>query len=228
MAKKRVTRKQLLKEPDEFITTTGRLIGWAKENTRTLICGVSLFFGLVLVIAGYGVFKAHQASKAEDALSQALVKYQAASGDNQEIKALSTVRADFDALLNDYSRQPAGRVGRIIYGHYCLAGEAFDDAIKHYQMALAHFENDPSLSNVILNGLGSAHQQKGEYEQAMTYYKKIAAGTNPVLKDAALFNLGQLHEQMGETAERQKVFEQLGTDFPDSFYANLVREKAGG
>ncbi len=228
MAKKKVTRKQLLKEPDEFITTTGRLIGWARENTRVLIYGGGLFFGLVIVIAVYGVIDSHRASRSEAALSQAMATYQAQSVDNQAVRALEAVRSDFDALLRDYANQPAGRLGRVIYAHYCLAAEAFDDAVKHYQTALSHFDADPSMSNVILNGLATSYQQKGDYAQAMTYYNRILAGTNPMLKDAALFNLGRLHEQMGEMAEGQKVFDQLTADFPDSFYANLARERTGG
>ncbi len=224
MAKKRVTRKQLLKQPDEFITTTGRLISWARENTRALVWGAGIFIGVVLVISAYGIFRADRASKAQALLSRAMVKYQAQAGDDQAAKALAAAQADFDILLKSYARQPAGRLGRIIFGHYCLAAEAYDDAVKNYQVALEEFKKEPSLANVIMNGLASAHQQKGEYAQAMNYYKQIAAGTDSMLQDAALFNLGSLHAQMGQTAEREEVFGRLLTDFPDSFYAGLVRK----
>ncbi len=228
MAKKRVPRKKLLKEPDEFITTTGRLITWARENTKPLIFGASAFFGLVLIIAIFSIVESHQAARAEAALSQAMVKYESALGDNQPVEALDAVREDFDALLRDYGGQPAGRLGRILFGHYCLAAGALDDAIRQYETALKDFEGDPALAPLIWNGLGTAYQQKGDYAQAMVQYEKIVSGTQTVLKDAALFNLGHLHEQMGEADEGRKLFEQLGEDFPQSIYANLVREKLGG
>ena len=45
MAKqKRVTRKQLLKEPDEFITTTGRIIAWGRKYTRQVAYAAGAFF----------------------------------------------------------------------------------------------------------------------------------------------------------------------------------------
>jgi hypothetical protein len=45
MAKKRTTRKQLLKGPDEFITQTGKAIRWARANTKPLIYGTCAFAG---------------------------------------------------------------------------------------------------------------------------------------------------------------------------------------
>ena len=78
MAKNRVTRKQLLKGPDEFFTTTGRLINWAREHTIGLIWGGGIFLALVLFISFYGYFQAQRANTAEAMLGQALAKYQSA------------------------------------------------------------------------------------------------------------------------------------------------------
>ena len=46
---KRVTRKQLLKEPDEFITTTGRIIQALQRYQRplTIVAGVVVAAGLL-------------------------------------------------------------------------------------------------------------------------------------------------------------------------------------
>ena len=53
MAKTRLTRKQLLKEPDEFITLTGRTIQWSRQNAKALLlCGVALLVAMAAV-SGY-------------------------------------------------------------------------------------------------------------------------------------------------------------------------------
>ncbi len=225
MAKNRVTRKQLLKEPDEFLTTAGKLIRWSKDNTRSLMIGGCLFFGVVLLISVYSVFKQRQASTAEILLGQALNKYQSEITTKDASTALAAMRGDYDALLASYGGQPAGRLGTVLYGHICLAGQAYDDAIAHYQASLTYFGVDSSLGNVILNGLGTAYQQKGEYPQAVEYFKQIADGSSPVLKDVALFNLGRLYGQLGRAEDSRKAYEQLSTEFPQSVYANVVKEK---
>jgi len=225
MAKNRVTRKQLLKEPDEFLTTAGKLIAWSKNNTKTLIIGGCLFFGVVAAISVYTVFKQRQASTAEILLGQALNKYQTEIATKDASAALAATRSDYDALLASYAGQPAGRLGAVLYGHICLAGQAYDEAIAHYQDSLTYFGADSSLGNVILNGLGTAYQQKGEYPQAVVYFKQIADGTSPVLKDVALFNLGRLYGQLGQTEDSRKAYQQLSTEFPQSIYADVVKEK---
>ena len=228
MAKNRLTRKQLLKEPDEFFTTTGRLVGWARQNTKPLIWGGAIFIALVLAASAYGYFQAQKATTAEVMLGQALAKYQSELEAKDAQAALAAVRSDFDALIDSYGSQPAGRLAVVIYGHICLAGQAYDDAIAHYTAALKKFDTDASLNNIILNGLGTAYLQKGDYPQAVEQFKKIADGSDAVLKDAALFNLGRLYNQLGKAEESRKAYERLSADFPQSMYAELAKEQVAG
>jgi len=227
MAKNRLTRKQLLKEPDEFLTTASKLIRWAKENTRSLIVGACIFFGVVLFISFYIYFQQDRANKAETLLGQALAKYQTEMETQDASAALAAARSDFETLLSSYGGLSAGRLGTLIYGHICLAGQAYDDAISLYQKALTNFGIESSLHNVILNGLGTAYQQKGEYPRAVDYFKQLVDSPSPVLKDVALFNLGRLYGQLGQTEESRKAYQKLSSEFPQSMYANVVKEKVG-
>ncbi len=228
MAKKRISRKQLLKEPDEFFTGTGKLINWAKENLKQLLIGVGVFFGLIIFIAFFGYFREVRIQAASDLLSQSLTKYQADTDESKAVEALAEVRADFERLVNSYGGLPAGQLGGLLFGHICMAGQAVDEAIPHYEKALNDFGNDSSLINIILNGLGSAHAQKGNYQEAIEYYKQLVAGSSTVLKDAALFHLGMLYGQLDKPEESKKAYLQLRTDFPDSMYADIVQEKTTG
>lgn len=228
MAKKRVTRKQLLKEPDEFITTTGKLIAWAKDNSQALVIGVVGFFGLIIGISIYGYIQQNRSDAAQVMFSQAVTKYQSEAENKSEGEALAAVSADFDKLIESYGGQPAGQLGRVFYGHINLAGKAYDQAIAHYEKAMGNVDNDASLTNIILNGLATAYQQKGENDKAIEKFRMIADGTDLMLKDAALFNLGKLYEKIGEIEESKKAYQQLRDDFPTSMYSSIAREKVAG
>ena len=225
MAKKRLTRKQLLKEPDEFITTAGRVVQWARNNTRSLVYGCAGFFGVVILIAAWSYYQDRQAKLSAALLGQATAKYQSALADGQADKALDAVRGDFKRLIDAYGGQPAGRLGRLAFAHFCLAAGAYDDAVMQYQKALADFSDDPSLLNIILNGLGSALQQKGEDNLAVPHYERLISADSSMLKDAALFNLGVLYGRQGKMEKVKAVYERLVADFPDSVYAGIAREQ---
>jgi tetratricopeptide (TPR) repeat protein len=225
MAKNRITRKQLLKEPDEFITTSARVIDWAKENTRLLIIGTCVFFVVAASISIIIYHRQHEANMAETLLGQSLTKYQTTLESKDAAAALDAVRKDFNALLTSYANVPAGRLGAVIYGNICLAGQDYNDAVVHYKAALPHFGVESSLNNVILNGLGTAYQKMGDYTNAVAYFKQIADGTGTVLKDVALFNLGWLYRQLGRNDESHKAYTRLAAEFPQSMYADLVKGK---
>ncbi len=225
MAKKRLTRKQLLKEPDEFITTTGRVIQWARANTKPLTYGAIGFFAVVILVALFSYYQERQAQKASLMLGQSAATYRAEMSAGKADKALASVRADFEQLIDAYDGQPAGRLGRVVFAHICLTGGAYDDAVMHYRRALDDFSGDPSLESIILNGLGSALQHTGDDNGAVSTYQQLVNTQSTALKDVALFNLGLIYEKQGKMDQMKRAYEQLAADFPDSAYTNLVRER---
>ncbi len=227
MAKKRLTRKQLLKEPDEFITTTGKILQWAQDHTRQLILGGAVFLGLVILFVAINYYNAVQNRSATALYGQILEKHQSAGGESEAVKSMAAVREDLKKLVETYGSQSAGKLGRIKYGHFALASGDLDEAVAQFQSALKYFKDDPSLVNVIRNGLGTAYDQKGEYPAAVEQFETLAQSSSPVLKDAALFHLGRLYDQLGRSEESQKVYRQLRTDFADTTYAQLVQDRGG-
>ncbi len=225
MAKKRVTRKQLLKEPDEFITTTGQLITWAKENAKTLGIGASVFFVIIVAVSIYAFVSEKRSNAAHALLGQVVMKYQAEAQTQDGVGALSAVSGDIESLVGAYDGQSAGKIGYLLYGHMGTMAGDYDKAIECYRKALDDYGDDPSLKNIIHNGLGTAYQQKGDYPKAVEHYQKIVDGAGTTLKDAALFNLAKLLGQIGKSEESRLAYQRLKDEFPDSAYAGIAREK---
>lgn len=229
MVKKRTTRKQLLKEPDEFITLTGRLIQWARENSKQLVYGACTFVAILIFIAAHGYYREKREHAAAALLSQSIAAYQQERTREPEQAAPLTVSApDFERLVSQYGRYPAGRLGKIISGHIHLAGGDPDAAVTFYEKAWADFGKDPSLRPVILNGLAEAYARKGDTASAIAHYEKIATGKQALFVDTALFHLGRLYRMAGEADKSKHAYERLAAEFPDSLYADMAREKTAG
>ena len=69
--------------------------------------------------------------------------------------------------------------------------------------------------------LAYAYFQKGEYENAVTYFKKYLDdyANDPILTSAAYSGLGACYEQMGKYAEAAQFYEKGATKFMDHFNA---------
>ncbi|KJS32279.1 MAG: hypothetical protein VR64_07030 [Desulfatitalea sp. BRH_c12] len=229
MAKKRLSRKELIKGPDEFITLTGSVIQWARGNTKPLLYGTAAFFAVIILIAVYSLYDARRERAATALLSESLGAYQVAeSREGNAQQALTLVKPQFERLIDEYGGQSAGRMGRVIYAHIALKNRAADDAIVLYRRALSDFGKDLAVTNAIRNGLATAYLEKGDNAAAVEEFRQIADSRSGVLKDTALFNLGRLYRLSGDVEKSKQAYEQLRSDFPDSIYGEVAKEKAAG
>jgi tetratricopeptide (TPR) repeat protein len=228
MKKKRLTRKELLKEPDEFITTTGRVIRWVKANPKPVVYGAGAFLAIIMFVAAYGYYQDNRARVSAELLGQILSQYQRESADDDPAQALTRVVPDFDRLIENFSGQPAGRLGCVFYAHFSLKGGEPQKAAELYRKALKRNGNDPSLEPIILYGLASACEAAGDTSEAISTYERVLSLATMTNKDNALFHLGRLYAKEGDPEKSREMYEKLAADYPDSAFAQLARERAAG
>ena len=224
MAKGTTTRKQLLKEPDQFITFSGKLIAFGRSHLKTiLICAGSLF-ALVLATAVVGQISNLNENRASELVEKAVAKYSAALQDTDANIAYDRVKANFNDLFDQYGTKNATKIARILFGNISYnAGDA-DTAIDMYTHALDDFDQSPAFKNIALSGLGQAYILKQQYSDAIRHFEMISADGGKMLKSGALFNLAWLYDRTGDKPKSTALYKQLLAEFPDSMYGDLVRE----
>ena len=226
MAKKRrVTRKELLKEPDEFMTFTGKLIQFARDYQQQLIYGLGAIVLIVIVISGVRLYIGYNESNASERLEQAMTQHADTRTEGTDLKE---VKQSFQEVADKYSRYEGGKLARIIYANICYDTGDFDAAISSYDKALDDFADDPSISLLIQSSLAYAYEAKKEFQSAAAYFEKVASSPNTFLKDEALFNLGRIYAKMGNTEKSKKAYEDILSDHSDSIYIDVVKELIAG
>jgi len=226
MTKKRVTRKQLLKEPDEFITFSNRMIRLGVAYRQHLIIAVGVFCTAVLVYVGMQYVSARSRDKAFNLLENAVARYDREFAQNGPAKALAAVEGDFELILKKYGSNAGGQMARLTFAQYHFAAGGAERAIELYNAALADFEGDPLYRSLVLSGLGYAHSLKGDGPTAISYFEQVVSGTVAGLKGDALFNLGLLYARTGQYDKSKASFQRIKEEHPESFYAEMAGEKA--
>ena len=229
MAKqKRVTRKQLLKEPDEFITTTGRIIRWGRQYARQVAYAAGALLLFLVVITGYRYFSNNAENRAFSMLDQAVSNYEGKKTDMDVLTAYEGVKEDFEYIIRKYDNTEGGKLATVVFARISYDANNVDRAIQLYEAALAYFENNPTYQNFLWSGLGYAYEKKQDVRMAISCFEKIAGGEDPVVKDVALFNMGRLYHDLGDTAKSMQAYERLTTEHTDSIYYQLAMEKVAG
>ena len=229
MVKKKISRKQLLKEPDEFFTFSGRLIQSAAKYRNHLTVAIGLVVAAFLIFSLIAFFLDKAERKAFVMLNQANEKYNSALEKNRNPKqALEAVEQDFQIILDEYGGYRGGEIARVRFANISLEGGDYQQAAELFAGALNDFEDDPSYRNLILNGLAYSHEAAGNFDKAAEYFNMIAVGDNPILKDMAWFNLGRVYEVLGKNHKQMEAFKKVVNEYPDSMYYKLAKDRSAG
>jgi len=227
MAQK-LTRKQLLKEPDEFITFSGKLIQWLTNYKQQAALAAGVVVVLLVATAGFQAYLHHAESKASELLTQSLDQYQTAMKANDPVKAYQAVEKSFARILDDYSARSMGKIAGIEFANICFRAGEFDKAISLYITALEDFSNTLFYKNLILSSLGYAFEGKKDYPSAVKYFEMLTASADTSLKDLSLYNLASVYEKMGDKEKSKATFARIAAEFPSSIYVEIAKEKILG
>jgi len=228
MAKGGVSRKQLLNEPDKFMTFTGKLIAYVKSHLKVILSCAAVIFVSLIIIATVSQVSRRNEVKASERVEKLVAKYSSVLQDEDAKVAYEQVKSDFNDLFDVYGSKRAVKIARIVYGDMSYSAGDADTAIAMYSHALDDFTQSQGLKNIILSGLGYAHLLKKEYPQSIRYFEMISASEEKTLRSDALFNLAWLYETNGEKERSVAQYKQILADFPDTSYGELIKEKIGG
>ncbi len=225
MAKSKISRKKLLKEPDEFITFTGRLIEFIKVNQNKLIGAVAVISIVLVATSTIRYFSAKNEAEASLALAKAQNKYTEAISNESPENALQKVEGDFKKILDEYSGKNAGKRARLILGDIYFDAGKFDQAIELYKVSLNDWNNFPAIKNIILSSLGYAYEGKNELETALTYYEKINNSSYSSQKAIATYNMGRIYENLGKEDKSLESFKSVDKNYPNFIYSQIIKTK---
>ena len=228
MAKKqKITRKELLKKPDEFLSVTARMLQWAAAHKKQLVYGGSAVVIAAVLFAAYQFVSIRSERKAFQLLAQNLAKYEDLRGQQDAAKAYQAVSGEFHQLIDQYSGNDGGKLARVIYANICFEAGQYQQAIDLYTQALTDFEGQPLIRNLILSGLGYAYEQLNDFAAAAGFFDRLVHDPKALMPEEAWFNLGCLYAELGESEKSRQAFQKILSDYRDSIYYDMVKERLG-
>ena len=224
MAAKHKTRKELLKQPDEFMTLTGRAIAFVRDYQNQITYIICAVVAVFLIVLGYRFFAQRSEVKAFSILQQTQSEYQVLKASSTSAEAYSRVSEAFEGIINKYGGNAGGRLARVIFANISYDAGQYEKAIELYKGSLNDFIDDSVVANLILNSLGYAYQQLDDPQNAAVYFERAAA-SNSLAREEALLNLGWVYQKLGDAAKSRQTLQTLLDDYPNSIYFDMVQEE---
>lgn len=226
--KKKVTRKELLNKPDEFITFSSKMFEFASVYQTQIFIGLIIFVVLIVSIVGIGYYSNKAEKQASDLLAVMMTKYEFFKNKSGPEVAYRAVENEAQFLLDELSGRKGGKLARVLYADICYNAGEIDKAIELYTKSLHHFNDTSAVKYFALNGLGYCYEEKNEFKTAVKYFQMVVEGNDNAMKGEALYHLGRIYAEMGDNEKSRAAFKRVLSDYGDSIYVELIKEKLAG
>lgn len=223
MAVKRNKGRKSLKQPDEFITFSSRLLQQVIKHKIKIIGTLSAVVVLVLIITAVNYFS----QKAEDQsllmLSTAISRYQALQNQNGDVDAYFGTKDDLMEIIETYGNKTGGKLANFFLANCSFAAGEYESSAALYRKATEDFKNVFPFETLAKSSLGYTLAQEGDHEAATEIFEDLA--TAPVMADEILFALSRQYADTGKTELQQETVKKLIETYPESIYTNVLQEK---
>ena len=214
---KKLRRKDLhLKEPDEFVTTTGRAVEWARGNQSTVTAATAALAALLLALAGWQWLRQSRIERSTQEFYAASELFRREQWD--------AAGKSFEELASGLPGTPYGQVARLYAGRAALRAGKAGDAASMLQAFLASPLSDPALEQLARVNLATALSQQGQNEQALAEATKAVEASGPALGEA-LITLSRVQEAMGSKDKAIETLLRYLKDEPEGTVRDYARTR---
>ncbi len=213
MAKKiKISKKEALKQPDEFITTTTKFLKYIKENESRFIVFVIIIFMLVLGVS-FGVYYVKKVNVAGFAqLSKAL--------DEPDVTKKKKLLQDVKNTKFTDAKH---------YAAFFLAKIYKDEG--NTESAKKELKDAENIKDVYLKGsarllMADIMVKENKLDEAMKYLKEAPTDLPSFLKDELKLKEAFILEKKNSFAEAAKIYNEIEKSNPDFYLIKLVQSKS--
>jgi TolA-binding protein len=198
---------------------------------------------IIVIVAGYTLWRQSRSSKAQAALASGLALFEApvvplaapAPGSPlpvQQPGTFQTEQAKYEAALpklmaaaDAYPGTDAGIAARYYAASALASLGRFAEAEQRYQEVV-----DKAGSRIYGKtarlGLADAQAAQGKYDSAITIYRELSTDSNSQIPlDGVLMALGRTYARAGRGEEAARAFSRIVDEFPQSVYAADARRE---
>ncbi|MFC1820253.1 tetratricopeptide repeat protein [Thermodesulfobacteriota bacterium] len=222
MPKTKVSRKELLKKPDEFITFSARVIIYAREHSRQVGYLGAVVVGLILIYLGINTYMNYVNKKGQNMYNMAyytIVKNLGVEKNQEDLKKSEEL---FNQVIDKYGISKAARLALPELAYVKFLQKEYDEAISKYQEFLNEVSDDPYQSLARM-ALAVCYEEKGEFEKALQTLEQIGSGPDDFFKEQAMLSLARVYRITHKEEKSNEILNEFIERFEASPFLPIAK-----
>jgi outer membrane protein assembly factor BamD (BamD/ComL family) len=225
MAKKKVSRKELLKRPDEFMTLSGRAADYLKSHQKQLqVVGVAVVI-IALVYLGARSWVGSINEEGQSAYNDAAKTLETAiKNPSPDPSDLEKARKSFEDVIENYSHSNAVGPALAQVARIRFLEKNYSEAISQYKKFLAQFAGDTSCDNPAKLALAACFEAQGDLKSAIETLNPLTkSAPDSPFRDQAMWQLGRLYKLDNQPEKSKEVLEKFIKEYPQTPYTATAK-----
>lgn len=217
MAKQKITRKALLKSPDEFLTFTERALNFIRDQARYFHLAGIIVAAAALVYLGATTYLNYVNKKGQGAYYEAYAEVRQEKADLERAERL------FKKVVEDYRLSRVSRLAAPQIGYLKYREEKYDEAVPLYETFMNKASENSPYRRLATLALAALYEEKGELQKAIELLRELAAAPENVFMEQTLLGLGRVYRLSGREDRAREVYKEFSDRFATSPFLAQVK-----
>lgn len=225
MAKKKLSRKELLSTRDEFLTLSEKAANFCRTHAKQVKITLTVLGALAIIYLGGTLFLGSVNARGQSAYNQAFDILVNNDRIYEDPKSLKEAEKLFQKVVDNYGLSQAATLALPQVGYVNYLANQGDLALGYYQAfrsKMAEREPYVSLSNLALAAL---YETKGDFGQAIDLLQLFQTRPDNPFREFALLRLERLYRLDHQDEKASSVREEFLKTYPKSPFLPMVKAR---
>jgi predicted negative regulator of RcsB-dependent stress response len=225
MAKKKLSRKELLKGTDEFLTISNRAANFFSAHLREL---KYIGIGIAIIVAGYLAvygYMRHVNKRGQEAYN---IAYDTLTDDLQSgitPEKLKKAEELFEKVIEEYGMSKAARLALPQVGHVKFTNKKYDDAILFYDKFAAEVSGEKEYEDLTSLALAGCYEAKGDLKKAIFLLSSIVDAPDNPFRETAMLSLERVYRIDKQPEKANEILEKFVQEYRTSPFLPMAKAR---
>ncbi len=223
MAKEKITRKELLKDTDEFMSFSDKVALFIKEHLRPFkYLGVAIGAS-ILIYLGINTYLNFINKKGQQAYNTAYSTLSKKISPDEYQKHLKQAEESFHQVLDKYGLSKVTQLALPQLAYLKFRENKYDEAIPLYEKFSNGVPDNSPYHSLAKMGLAACYEAQGELKKAIEILKRVIAGPDSFFKEQAMLNLARVYRLADQEDVSKEILKEFVEKFKSSPYIPIAK-----